>query len=190
MRLFHERGYEATSLSDILDAAKANSGSLYHFFDSKEDVLLAVLDRYVELLWPAVMTPAFAQTDDPIERVFRVLAGYAQMLRVAEFRLGCPIGNLALEIGERSTEARRRVALNFSNWCDAIRQCLDAAGDRLPADVDRARLARFVLTVMEGGIMQARAHRDLRPYEDAVASLRDYFDRLLSDCERSRPASP
>lgn len=177
MQLFWERGYHATGNADILKVAGVGAGSLYHFFESKEALLNAVLDRFVDLLQPAVMGPAFATTDDPIERVFAVLAGYRRMLLTFEFRRGCPIGNLALEMGDRPI-VREKVAQNFANWCKAIEQCLDAAADRLPPEIDRAMLSRFVLTVMEGGIMQARALQAIEPYDQSVAQLRDYFTRL------------
>lgn len=177
--LFHVQGFHATSMADILKKAEVNSGSLYYFFKSKDDLLMAVLEMYVELLWPAVMDPAFAKANDSIERVFAVLADYRAMLVMTGCTLGCPIGNLALELGDSKPEVRGKIALNFTNWCKAIEKCLDEAVDRLPADLDRERLSRFVLTVMEGGIMQARGHRDVKPYDDAVAQLRDYFDRLL-----------
>ncbi len=177
--LFHVQGFHATTLADIFNKAGVNSGSLYYFFKSKDELLLAVLDAYVDLLHPAVMEPAFARTEDSIERVFSVLDGYRQMLEVTSCTLGCPIGNLALELGATVPEAREKIALNFANWCKAIQQCLDDAADRLPADLDRARLSRFVLTVMEGGILQARGHHSVKPFEEAVAQLRDYFDRLL-----------
>jgi AcrR family transcriptional regulator len=183
-QLFHERGFEGTAIADILKAADVRSGTLYHFFPSKEALLLAVLDWYVEALMPEVMTPAFEQVTDPIERVFAVLTGYRMMLDVTQFNLGCPIGNLALEVGDRMPAVREKVALNFANWCKVIENCLDAAGDRLPADLDRAALSRFVLTVMEGGIMQARAHRSMKPYDDTVSQLRDYIGRLLKDKEQ------
>lgn len=178
--LFHERGYASTGVAEIRKQADVRSGTLYHFFPSKEALLLAVLDRYVAMLMPAVMQPAFATTNDPIERVFAVLAGYREFLQGTGFRLGCPIGNLALEVATDLPTAREKVALNLANWCKAIQACLDAAGDRIPRDVDRAALARFVLTVMEGGIMQARAHQRIEPYDDAVRSLRDYFDRICA----------
>jgi AcrR family transcriptional regulator len=180
-QLFHERGFEGTAIADILKAADVRSGTLYHFFASKEALLVAVLDWYLEALMPEVMTPAFEQVVDPIERVFAVLTGYRGMLEMTEYNLGCPIGNLALEVGDRLPTVREKVALNFANWCKAIENCLDAAGDRLPADLDRAALSRFVLTVMEGGIMQARAHRSIKPYDDTVSQLRDYIGRLLKD---------
>src|SRR5712692_4240121 len=50
--LFWEKGYANTSMTDLLAAARANSGSFYHFFDSKEDLLLAMLDRYQAMLHP------------------------------------------------------------------------------------------------------------------------------------------
>lgn len=141
-------------------------------------MLLAVLDRYVELLHPAVMGPVFERVRDPIERVFAVLDGYRQMLVRTGCKMGCPIGNLALEMSERSEAVRHRIAKNFDGWRAAIRQCLVDAGDRLPAELDRDAFATFVLTVMEGAIMQARAQRSLEPFDVSVAQLRDFAERL------------
>src|SRR5271170_2030600 len=58
IELFWEKGYANTSMSDLLTRANANSGSFYHFFPSKEDLLIAVLDRYLILLHPAMLGPA------------------------------------------------------------------------------------------------------------------------------------
>jgi len=73
MRLFWERGYERTAISDIIAAAGVRSGSLYHFFKTKEEVLIAVLEAYLDGLAPQVMDPAFAVTTDPVGRVFAVM---------------------------------------------------------------------------------------------------------------------
>ena len=179
--LFWVNGYEATSVAEILEKAQVNSGSLYHYFESKEELLLAVLETYKDMLYPAVIEPAFQTADDPIERIFAVLEGYRQGLLYTVFTGGCPIGNLALEIGHSHGKARQLLAENFKGWRDAVRGCLDAAGDRLPADLDREQLASFVLTVMEGAVMQARTERSLKPFDDAVTQLRDYFDRISAD---------
>lgn len=176
--LFHTKGYHATSMAEILKKAEANSGSLYYYFKSKNELLLEVLAWYEQMLHPMVMDPAFAISKDPIERVFAVLAGYREMLLMTECTVGCPIGNLALELTECEPEVRAKIELNFSNWCKAIENCLREAADRLPGGIDFERMSRFVLTVMEGGIMQARGHRDVKRYDDSVAQLRDYFDRL------------
>lgn len=184
LELFARQGYEATGLKEVLSQAKANSGSLYYFFKSKEDLLLAVLDKYVELLDAVIMRPAFERTDDPVERIFAVLEGYREFLVTSNCTAACPIGMLALEVGGsnagRSAGVLAKIAENFSNWCKAIEGCLDAVADRLPAELDRKALSRFVLTVMEGGMMQARAHRSVEHYDLSVAQLRDYMNRLLA----------
>ncbi len=179
--LFLAKGYHATGISEILREAGVNAGSLYYFFKTKEELLLAVLDWYLDGLQPSVMEPAFAQTSDPIERVFVVLAGYRRMLVMTDCRQGCPIGNLALEMSERSEAVREKIAVNFANWVKAIRACIEAASDRLPVGTDSDKLASFILTVMEGGVMQARAQCSLEPFDQAMEVLRDYMDRLLAD---------
>ena len=176
--LFHERGYHATSLAMVLERAEVNSGSLYYFFKTKEALLAAVLDRYTELLRPLVLEPAFARSDDPIQRVFHVLEGYRRMLIETDFAIGCPIGSLALELTATGQPVLDGIALNFSNWSAAIEGCLGDAAERLDPDCDRAALSRFVLTVMEGAVVLARGHRSIEPFDDAIRQLRDYFERL------------
>jgi len=178
--LFHKNGYAQTGISAILREAEVNSGSLYYFFPSKEDLLVAVLERYKEMLWPMVIQPAFDRVSDPIERVFAVLDGYRRLLIETGCKQGCPIGNLALEMSDQHESVRRVVSENFDGWCAAIEECLDAARDRLPPGTDTERLSRFVLTVMEGGVMQARAEERLDRFEEGVAELRDYIDMLLA----------
>jgi TetR/AcrR family transcriptional regulator, transcriptional repressor for nem operon len=189
IRLFWEKGYANTSMSELLSAAKANSGSFYHFFSSKEDLLLAVLDRYLALLHPALLGPAWEGVDDPIERIFALLARYRLSILQTDCTFGCPIGRLALEIGPEQEEVHRRLAKNFDGWTAAVRECLERAADRLPPDTDRERLSEFVLAVMEGGVMLSRSHRDVKPFDQAVGELRAYFNRLLSSARKKEGIS-
>lgn len=184
-RLFLENGYEATSVAAILQHAGVRSGSLYHFFKSKKQLLLAVLDRYIELLDPVILQPAEQRTDQPIERVFALLSLYREFLSASDCRLGCPIGNLALEVSGASSSARSKIVQNFENWRNGVQSWLEDAGDTLPANLDRAELANFVLVVMEGAQMQAKAHRDLAPYDAAIAQLREYFNILQQQAQRN-----
>lgn len=179
MELFTFRGYGATGLSEICRAADVQQGSLYHFFPSKEDLLVAVLERRKQLLWPEVLQEIWDRTDDPIERIFKLLDQYRRMLQVTEFSHGCPIGNLAIELTESHPNARGLIAANFDQWLKAIEQCFLEASRRLPETADAKRLAIFVLTTMEGAVMLARTYRDFRAYDAAITSLREYIDGLI-----------
>src|ERR1041384_7762000 len=121
-RLFWEQGYAGTGVAQILEGARARSGSLYYFFPTKEDLLLAVLESYQGLLDPAVVRPVFERVRDPIERIFGILDGYRKQLLATKYQHGCPIGNLALEVANDLPAARKLVARNFSAWRQVIEQ--------------------------------------------------------------------
>jgi TetR/AcrR family transcriptional repressor of nem operon len=173
MRLFWEKGYGSTSVADVLQGARVNSGSLYHFFPGKQDLLLAVLDMYQHGLHRMLLEPAWRGVSDPIERIFALLARYRRSLTDTDCFYGCPIGSLALELHEPDLPVRERLAAN--------------AGPRLPRELDRRELAGFVLTTMEGGVMQARTFRDIGSFDGAVRQLRSYFERLLHEAPPARP---
>ncbi len=178
--LFHRQGYTNTGIAQILREAGVNSGSLYHFFPTKEDLLVAVLEWCQANLWPEVIQPVFDRVTDPVERIFGVLDGYRKMLVMTACTMGCPIGNLALELADSHPSVRELLAANFTGWRQAIEGCLRAAAGRFPDTVDPAQLSLFVLTTMEGAVMLARAYKSLDAYDAAVTQLRDYFERLLA----------
>src|ERR1051326_3332783 len=105
-RLFWEQGYTSTGIAQILEAADAGSGSLYYFFPTKEDLLLAVLDWYLDNLGAMIVDPVFARVSDPIERIFGILDGYRRQLLATDFAHGCPVGSLALELANSHPAAR------------------------------------------------------------------------------------
>jgi TetR/AcrR family transcriptional regulator, transcriptional repressor for nem operon len=180
-QLFFQQGYAATGMAEILRDSKASSGSLYHFFATKEDLLVAVLEKYKTMLETHVIGPAFGRATDPVERVFAVIDGYRQLLQATDFNLGCPIGNLALEISNSHPNVRRLITENFDAWCEAVGQCIEEASGRLPPGTDTAQLARYVLATMEGAVMLARTYRSSEPFDDAIQQLRDHFERLVAD---------
>ena len=184
--LFYANGYSATGVAEILKKAKVNSGSFYFFFKSKEELLMAVLDWYLENLEPILIRPVYEATDDPIERVFALLDGYRQKILMTEFDFTCPIGRLALEIDPARTQVHAKIAANFRGWTEAVHRCLEDAGERLPRGTDTEALAKFVLTVMEGGVMQSRSHKSIVPFDASVEQLRQYFRYLEQSADFPR----
>ncbi|KQW82249.1 TetR/AcrR family transcriptional regulator [Brevundimonas sp. Root1279] len=182
--LFWAKGYNSTSIADILSRTQLNAGSLYHVFPGKQDVLIAVLEAYRDGLYENLVDPAWEGVDDPVERIFALLARYRWLILESDCTYGCPIGSLALELHEADPVVRDLLAVNFTGWVQAIVRCLDEAGDRLPHDLDKQALGEFVLTTMEGGVMQARTHRDVAYFDRGVAALRGHFDMLLARAAR------
>lgn len=178
MELFWLKGYGSTSVADILSRSQVNSGSLYYFFPGKQDVLISVLEAYRDGIRPILLEPAWSGVDDPVERVFALLASYRRVLIETECTYGCPIGSLALELHEPDPPVRELLAANFTAWVAAVESCVRMAADRFPANTDFRALAELALNVMEGGVMQARTFRDIGHFDRAVAQLRMHMDAL------------
>jgi len=177
--LFWERGFAGTSMADLLEHSKVNSGSFYHFFESKEALLREVLNGYLNLLRPMVIDPAFALADEPVERIFAILAEYRERILATNCQYGCPLGRLALEIDPENRPDHKLIADNFQGWIGAIRDCVEQLGDRLPEGTDQEALATYVLVVMEGGVMLSRSYGAVDPFDRAVQQLREHFRLLL-----------
>jgi len=185
--LFWERGFAGTSMADLLTHAGVNSGSFYHFFESKEALLRSVLETYQAALRPMVVDPAFAQTQEPVARIFAILAGYRERILQTECKYGCPLGRLALEIDPENRPAHKLIAENFQGWIEAVRECVAQMEDRLPAGTDSDALATYVLAVMEGGVMLSRSYASVEPFDRSVAQLREHFRLLLSSRRSDHP---
>jgi len=178
MELFWLKGYGSTSIADILSRSQVNSGSLYYFFPGKQDVLVAVLEAYRDGIGPMLLEPAWSGVDDPVERVFALLASYRRALVETDCTYGCPIGSLALELHEPDPPVRELMAANFRAWVDAVAGCFEQARDRFPEETDLRALAELALNVMEGGVMQARTFRNIGHFDRAVAQLRAHVDAI------------
>ena len=178
--LFWERGFAGTSMADLLAHADVNSGSFYHFFESKEALLRAVLEMYLAMLRPVVVDPAFASTDEPVDRIFAILAGYRERIVQTGCQYGCPLGRLALEIDPENRPAHRLIAENFRGWIGCVRECIDQMKDRLAPETDPDALATYVLAVMEGGVMISRSYGSVEPFDRAIGQLREHFRLLIS----------
>jgi hypothetical protein len=88
-------------------------------------------------------------------------------------------------------QVRELVVENFEAWTAAIHALILAAKDRLPEEIDADTLASSVLATMEGAVMLARAYHQFEPFDRVIATLRDYFDRLLADGTNwSAPKNP
>jgi TetR/AcrR family transcriptional regulator, transcriptional repressor for nem operon len=150
MAAFWTRGYEATSIDDLVEATGGGRGSLYGTFGDKHQLFLMALDRY----WNTVAAQMNAELSDPdgrraIERMFDVLIRRASDPGVPR---GCLITNTSLECPTCGDEIARKIAERMGQQETAIYQVLRKAqtdGALSPAQDARA-LARFFLGVAWG----------------------------------------
>lgn len=160
-RLVAERGFAATSVDDVIRAAQLSGKShFYHYFRSKEELGFAVLarqwDRFSERGIAVLREPMIA----PFERLGLFIDGLIGVQVARDYRGGSPFGNLAAEMADAHDGFRERIAGVFERWEGALVALLEEAKDELADGVQPARLARFVVATLEGGLLVSRVRRD------------------------------
>jgi AcrR family transcriptional regulator len=190
--LFRRQGYAQTGVNQIIQGANATSGSFYHFFPAKEDLLLAVVDHVAEVFETEVFAPASERTDDPIEEISAILDLYRLNLDHRGLTFGSPMASLSAEVSENHPQVRARLAQVFAAWSGRIEELLRRAGPRLPPHIDYTALAQLIVCAMEGAVLGTRLNHSLAPFEATASQLTSYLDLLDNRTELqlaiSRPA--
>jgi TetR/AcrR family transcriptional regulator, transcriptional repressor for nem operon len=169
--LMFEQGVAGTSLQDVQQAARVSGSQMYHYFGDKASLTHAVIARQGETLL-ARQQPWLSRMDSlPGIRAWRDFVVSA--MRRHECRGGCQIGSLASELSDLDPVARSDLAATFQRWISAIRDGLQAMQDRgeLRADADVSQLACALMAAAEGGLLLAKAQRDVAPLEAALDTM-------------------
>jgi TetR/AcrR family transcriptional repressor of nem operon len=171
-RVFLQKGFAATSITDLMAAAGVTKGSLYFHFDSKEQIGLAVLEK-ARKSFMAFLDDSL-QGDSPgqsLENFFRSACDHHSQ---AAFVGGCLFGNTALETSDTEPIYSRFVAQVFTEWQEKIAAVITRAqqAGQVRSDISAEELAQFIISVLEGSIMQARLYKDGRPLTEGTNTLR------------------
>jgi TetR/AcrR family transcriptional repressor of nem operon len=177
--LIAEQGFNATGINAVLKRAEVPKGSFYHYFSSKEDFGLAVIDAFAEE-YDARLATIFTDTGiSPLERLRRYFAvGKRDMLSCDHAR-GCLIGNLGQELSAQSEVFRARLDQVFRAWEHRLVNCLEEARGEgeVDATLDPHVQASFIMAGWEGAILRAKTVKSLEPMECFEAIL---FTRVLA----------
>ena len=157
----HRRGFNATGVQDIADAAGVPKGSVYNHFASKEALGVEVLSRYWLKSSESVLPLLSDKTVPPLIRLRRYFATLGEGLCTEGYASGCLMGNFTAELADPCAPIREKLAALYQQWTQAIRACLDeaqAAGS-LPG-VDCEALAGFLIAAWEGAVLRSKVERD------------------------------
>lgn len=181
--LWHVRSYHGVGVADICAAAEANKGSFFHFFQSKEDLLLVVLDHHAHCIRTR-LDRVFADEIRPLDRIDGYLQSIAAVAReqcaVYGRICGCPIGNIAGELSTLSPMVQERTRKLFDGVRTAIRKALSDAvktGD-VQRDLDPHATAAALVAYTQGLALIGKTYGSLELLDqllakaDSVAGIR------------------
>ncbi len=169
--LFRRQGYMGTGVKQIVEAAGAPFGSLYHFFPGGKEALGAETIRRSGALY-GLLFVEFAGADvELVSGIENFFAGAAETLLETDYADACPIATVALEVSSTNAELREACAWVFDLWIDGGVERFIAAGIE---PEDARELVIQMLAALEGAFVLSRALRSTEPIElagKATASL-------------------
>ena len=181
--LFYRRGYERTSFSELAKASGMNRGSFYFYFETKQNILEAVVERRSDQLAGALQT-IDARTDDPQQRLHLYL-DFARSDQQENLLFGCPIGSLA---GETAKEHKSCLPVTIK----LVDQSIDWLSVQLThvAGPQNGRpLALDLFGRLQGAALLTAVYSDTGLFETQMAGIAAWTEVLFS-VNRAGPRGP
>ncbi len=178
------KGFTATSLDEVCEAAGVTKGSLFHYFKTKEDLGVAVINYFWAGQKRMVGTAAFLENEEPLERVLGMVDFFVWVMNNRSFPKSCVVGNIAQELADTNDRLRTTCAENFAWWSDFFKQELDAAALRhLPPTkrkaIDTRGLANFLIATIQGSFILVKATRRASIGANNLKHFRRYIESLF-----------
>lgn len=172
-QLIGQQGYNATGINAVLKTCGVPKGSFYHYFSSKEDFGLAVIERFATSYDATLVALLEDSETPPLERLRRYFALGRDYMHECDHATGCLIGNLGQELSGQSDTFRDALNQVFQRWEYRFVHCLkdaQARGD-IAMHTPPEALASFILTGWEGAILRAKTLKSVEPME--------HFEKIL-----------
>jgi AcrR family transcriptional regulator len=157
-RLFYTQGYSNTGINQIIRDAKIAKSSLYEYFASKEDLLMACLTQTGERDKGALVTVA-GQYEKPEDKVLAIFYHLEKMVEQSDF-YGCHFLNVVFE----ATKDERRIRDEVRKYKDELRSLFR----EILKPINKEDLADEIYTLLQGALIGSRVHGDSWPFQAAT----------------------
>lgn len=166
--IVHNKGFNNTGIQEILKGAGVPKGSFYFYFQNKEDFGLQLIDFYAEVLFARLERSSARRELSPLNRLRGFFAEFLDLFECNECRGGCPIGNMAQEMGDLNEDFRIRLEQVFGRMQAMLVEFLNearAAGEVDP-DLEAHDVAGFILNSWQGAILQMKVVKSIEPLKN------------------------
>jgi len=177
--LIYRQGFHHTGIQQILTACAIPKGSFYYYFKSKSDFGLALIDHIHDGLHQLYDRFFMDETRSPVERLRVYFEWVRDYFAASGFTGGCPVGNLAQEMGDLDSDMQEKLASVIDGMILRIAEVLEEAREQgeIPAETDTAETARMIFACWEGALLHMKVVKSAAPLDTV---LRYIFGDLLS----------
>ncbi len=171
-KLVEQKGFQATSMADLVEATGLQKGCLYFHFSSKDALLISILEQAKKDFFTLIDSTLIGNT--PGEQLENFFSLTLQYKKESGFDSGCIFGNIALEMSRKDPRVANFIKGLFDEWTMKMRDvvCDAQQTGQVTSSVTPEILAQQIVMSIEGGIMMAKLEKNARPLQNCLASLR------------------
>lgn len=166
--IVYRKGFAGTTVDDMLRAAGVGKGNFYHYFRSKDDLGLAIIDEIAKSLNGTAIDEIFSLSKPPLTR----LSEYLDLVKRRRHADNCgePLANLAAELGhvERFGERVRRA---YGVLLERLESCIAEYALERGATVDARSMARLVAVKIDGACLLYKVDGDSQAFDAALDAV-------------------
>ncbi|MEZ4867770.1 MAG: TetR/AcrR family transcriptional regulator [Caldilineaceae bacterium] len=181
MILMLQKGYTATSVDEICQAAGVTKGSFFYYFASKELLGQAVLRHFQVKIGALLDQGPHRLVEDPLQRLYAYCDYLAAMFAHPEVPKSCLLGNLAQELAPTQPAIGAVCAAGFAWWATEIEQGLETARQHYTPrwEFDSHEVAEHLIAIFEGALILAKAQQDIGVVGRNLAHFKHYLELLF-----------
>ena len=173
--IFNQRGYEGSSLNDLMHATGLKKGGIYRHFSSKEELAAEAFD----FTWDAAWKARLLHLDDRqsgIDKLKQLISNFIDLR--SPIPGGCPILNTAVDCDDGNPVLRARAAKALRFWSARLQKIVEQSQGRgeIKSEVEPKAVATLIIASLEGALMMSRIQRDDEPLRRVQAHLNQYLD--------------
>jgi TetR/AcrR family transcriptional regulator, transcriptional repressor for nem operon len=183
--LFNQKGFEGTSLSDLMRVTGLQKGGIYRHFSSKEELAGEAFDY----AWKKAVERRLEGVDeaaDAVERLKKMIHNFVD-IRTGLVAGGCPLMNTAVEADDGNPVLRARARGALSGWMARLTKAAEEgiARREIQSRVDPKALAQLIIATLEGALLISRLENDRTPLDQVRHHLREYLE---TNVRRKKPS--
>ena len=178
--LLYKKGYDGTSITELLDIANLTKGSVYYHFKSKHILVLATIKHYLEFILEEHWVKPLKESNTPIETLINQINAYHNMFaddnHFLQVKHGCPLSNFISDMSDQDSEIFDYLSSVYTRWQLAVEDALLRADTKTAFDAKKQAL--YIISSIEGSIGSAKAHNNIQSLKDCFEILNNYIETL------------
>ncbi len=176
--VFNQKGFAGTSMADIMNVTGLTKGGIYGNFDSKDQIVLAVFDHNLQVLFDSYRDKIRAEKD-AIGKLHAILGYFKNINFHPELAGGCPILNTSIEADDTHPELKARVVKAIDIWRETVIKLIETGKryKQIKPQVNSRKMAHVFIAMVEGGVMLAKAYQDNKYISDVFDHIKQTIDR-------------